>query len=265
MKNWSRPKGWCGAAALAVLIGLGAQPCARAQQGEAPPASKGENFSAKPPAQLFASDCTGAGCHKSPQGLAKNQGFGLASFLREHYTNSRESAAAMAAYLSKLPGAPEPKEARKPKGGKLPPSSPAGGPGWFESAPTEAAAPAKPAPKDERAARHPNSRTSRTAARPEEAAPGASPRHDLEPGGETAKPAPRERGPRNRPAAAGAAAAAPGAEPAVPAAARPEAPAEPAAAVAPVEAAPAAAPASAAPAPAAASAGPPKKQYDIFD
>lgn len=52
----------------------------------------------KSPAQLFASDC--AICHKSPQGLAKAGGIlGLESFLREHYTASRESAAAIASYL----------------------------------------------------------------------------------------------------------------------------------------------------------------------
>jgi hypothetical protein len=62
---------------------------------------QGENFSAKPAPALFASDCTGAGCHKGPQGLGKR--LGLASFLREHYTNSRESAAALANYLASLP------------------------------------------------------------------------------------------------------------------------------------------------------------------
>jgi len=59
-------------------------------QDRAPPppaTSRGENFSAKPPAALFASDCTGSGCHKGPQGLARNAGpggLGLAGFLREH-------------------------------------------------------------------------------------------------------------------------------------------------------------------------------------
>src|SRR5664280_2803918 len=49
-------------------------------------------------AQLFASDC--AICHKSAQGLAKAGGIlGLESFLREHYTASRESAAAIASYV----------------------------------------------------------------------------------------------------------------------------------------------------------------------
>lgn len=53
----------------------------------------------KSPAQLYASDC--AICHKSPRGLSRAGGvFGVESFLREHYTASRESAAAIAAYLN---------------------------------------------------------------------------------------------------------------------------------------------------------------------
>lgn len=52
----------------------------------------------KKPAELFAEDC--GGCHKSPAGLAKSPGmFGLESFLREHYTASRQSAALIAGYL----------------------------------------------------------------------------------------------------------------------------------------------------------------------
>jgi hypothetical protein len=76
------------------------------QQEQTPPASRGENFSAgKSPAQLFVSDCTGSGCHKGPQGLGKDRNrIGLAGFLREHYTNSRETAAALAAYLVSVPG-----------------------------------------------------------------------------------------------------------------------------------------------------------------
>jgi hypothetical protein len=104
--NFWRPA--LGLALLATMIageGL-AQPRGAAPQA-APPASgsRGENFSAgKSPAQLFASDCTGAGCHRGPQGLAKDRGqLGLAGFLREHYTNSRESAAALAAYLASAP------------------------------------------------------------------------------------------------------------------------------------------------------------------
>jgi hypothetical protein len=52
-------------------------------------------------AQLFASDC--AGCHKSAASLAKAGGvFGLSNFLREHYTASNQSAAAIAAYLESV-------------------------------------------------------------------------------------------------------------------------------------------------------------------
>jgi hypothetical protein len=52
----------------------------------------------KTTAQLYASAC--ATCHKSPQSVAKTKSlFWLESFLREHYTSSRESAAILAGYL----------------------------------------------------------------------------------------------------------------------------------------------------------------------
>ena len=66
----------------------------------------------KTPAQLFASDCSP--CHKSPQRLAKSGGlFGLDGFLREHYTASRESAAAIANYLKSMEGPSGPGRATK--------------------------------------------------------------------------------------------------------------------------------------------------------
>jgi hypothetical protein len=57
-------------------------------------------------AQLYAASC--ALCHKTPQGLAARGGgmLGLQSFLREHYTASRESAAAIASYLEAAGNAP---------------------------------------------------------------------------------------------------------------------------------------------------------------
>jgi hypothetical protein len=59
----------------------------------------------KTPAQLYAADC--AICHKSPQGMTKNVGpFGLSNFLREHYTASRQSAAAIAAYVESVDKGP---------------------------------------------------------------------------------------------------------------------------------------------------------------
>ena len=71
-------------------------------------------------AQLFASDCSI--CHKTPQGLSKSgRAFGLDGFLREHYTASRESAAAIAAYIQatdKGPAAPAPGRAVKKGTGK---------------------------------------------------------------------------------------------------------------------------------------------------
>ena len=59
----------------------------------------------KSAAQIFAANC--AMCHKSPQALAKAGGvLGLDSFLREHYTASKESAGALAAYLKSMEPAP---------------------------------------------------------------------------------------------------------------------------------------------------------------
>jgi hypothetical protein len=52
----------------------------------------------KSPAQIFASDC--AVCHKAARGLANGKNsLTLSGFLREHYTSSREQAAALAAYV----------------------------------------------------------------------------------------------------------------------------------------------------------------------
>jgi hypothetical protein len=65
-------------------------------------ASSQENLeSGKTAAQLYATDC--AICHKSPQSVTQAPGiFGLESFLREHYTASREAAASIAAYLKRF-------------------------------------------------------------------------------------------------------------------------------------------------------------------
>ena len=84
MTGFVRRIAW-GAAAVALLA--------------AGSAAAQENLdSGKSAAQLYASDC--AICHKTPQGLSKAAGdFGLANFLREHYTASREAAAAIAAYV----------------------------------------------------------------------------------------------------------------------------------------------------------------------
>jgi mono/diheme cytochrome c family protein len=52
----------------------------------------------KSAAEVFANDC--ATCHKSARGLANGRGSsGLASFLVEHYTASKDQAASLAAYV----------------------------------------------------------------------------------------------------------------------------------------------------------------------
>jgi hypothetical protein len=90
-------RGWVsGLAGVLAMLG--------AAQAQAP-----EDLSAgKSPSQMFASDCSA--CHKSPQGLAKGSSAGaLATFLREHYTASRQTAAALAGFLVGAgPGRPGP-------------------------------------------------------------------------------------------------------------------------------------------------------------
>ena len=258
MKRPTLPMFRCCASVLVAVFWLWGQPQPRAQGDGPQGTSRGENFSAKPPAALFASDCTGAGCHKGPQGLGKNAGIGgLAGFLREHYTNSRESAAALANYLTKIPSGPEPKEARTPRGGKPTAAAPASG--WGEEPKPEA----KPTPTStSREARTPKptpaSRTSRATARPDDdpaaSAPAATPRPPAEvpaavkeksdpkdmPSESAAKPPepaskPGARVQRGRhPTAAAASAAEPEAAPPAPAAA-PPAPPQPAAPPAPKE------------------------------
>jgi hypothetical protein len=83
----------------------------------ADPALAQDNFDAgKSGAQLFAADC--AICHKSAQSINRDVGGpfgGLESFLREHYTASREAAAEITAYLKSVGGGPAAVERRSPK------------------------------------------------------------------------------------------------------------------------------------------------------
>ena len=71
----------------------------------------------KSPAEIFATDC--ATCHKTTRGLASgHNSWTLSSFLREHYTASREQAAAVAAYVLSAGGsqpAPRQKPGTEPK------------------------------------------------------------------------------------------------------------------------------------------------------
>ena len=68
----------------------------------------------KSPAQLFASDC--AICHKTTAGLSKGRSGafgGLKDFLREHYTASKEAAAAIASYVEATDKGPPPAAKQK--------------------------------------------------------------------------------------------------------------------------------------------------------
>jgi hypothetical protein len=233
----------------AGLVGVLCSPSNAPAQEPPPPqgVSRGENFSAKPPAQLFQSDCTGSGCHKSPQGLARSQGFGgLAGFLREHYTNSRESAAALASYLSKLPSGPEPRESRTSRGKPAAASTASRGP-ESESKPSA----------EERTSRH----RSRPGATPDEEPATAAHHLPAEPAETAAKPDAKpeskpEAKPESKPEPKPSARERRGRQPAT-AAAEPPTRAEPETATAPPPSPP---PHPAPPAPSAA-----PKQYDIFD
>jgi outer membrane biosynthesis protein TonB len=95
MKGFTRA---IGLAAVAWMFALGG------------PAASQENLDlGKSPAQLFASDC--AICHKTTAGLSKARSGvfgGLKDFLREHYTASKEAAAAIAAYVEATDKGPPP-------------------------------------------------------------------------------------------------------------------------------------------------------------
>jgi hypothetical protein len=228
--------------------------------------AENENFSNKPAPALFNADCTGAGCHKGPQGLGKGQSqSSLAGFLREHYTNSRESAAALAAYILKMPAgaapAPEPRATRAStqRGGEREPRS---GSSWFDpepSGPSEARPSGEPrnSRQQQEKEREKAKPPTRSAARPPEPKPESKPAE--------AKPAEGE-----EPSAA--ATPEPAAEPAAPADRRRRvAEPEPKPAPAPRnqrgrhQPAVAATPAPAEPAPPPPPAAPPPPQFDIFD
>jgi hypothetical protein len=208
----------CSAVALAATLCLWGAPAASAQSDSSPPQSsvRGENFSAKPAPALFQSDCTGSGCHKGPQGLAKNHSqSGLAGFLREHYTNSRESAAALSNYLVRLPAGPappEPRAARTSPRGAPSPGGATDGPSWFGPDPAPGPNEAR-TPRQQQQPQQPGTRPpARAAARSgDDAAPAATPA-----AAEPAKPQPTPRAQRGRQQPTAAAAAAPPAPEAAP-------------------------------------------------
>jgi mono/diheme cytochrome c family protein len=73
--------------------------------------------------QLFKANCSA--CHKSATGLSRAGGIlGVQSFLRSHYTASRESAAVIAAYLNAMDAAARPSD-RPARRGARPDARPA--------------------------------------------------------------------------------------------------------------------------------------------
>ncbi len=117
----------------------------------------------KSPAEIFRSDCTV--CHKTPQGLARDQS-SLKSFLRQHYTTGEPQAASLAAYLASVGG------------GRAPAGKPS---------PTAADRPQRPEPSASPQKPEPATASRRPAAGPEAPAsdgmttpPGERPRHPSE-------------------------------------------------------------------------------------
>jgi hypothetical protein len=98
----------------------------------------------KSPAEIFATDC--ATCHKSARGLANGRGSStLAGFLVEHYTASRDQAAALAAYVM--------------------------GAGGGEAAPATQGRGAKPAPGQAKEEPKPGAQPARQTEKPEDGKP----------------------------------------------------------------------------------------------
>jgi hypothetical protein len=122
----------------------------------APVAAQENLEKGKTPAQLYASDC--AICHKVPRGLFKG-GYGLEDFLRAHYTSSRESAAAISAYLRSVdkggPAKDEPASKRKATktGSTKTGSTKTGNPALPPAKPTGEKAPETKSPDDAAKAR----------------------------------------------------------------------------------------------------------------
>jgi mono/diheme cytochrome c family protein len=103
--------------ALAMAVGpalaqtpRGSQTPARPGQPAAPapgPAEPASIDAGKNGEQLFRANCSE--CHKTATGLSRGGGIlGVQSFLRTHYTASRESAAVLAAYLNAMDAAARP-------------------------------------------------------------------------------------------------------------------------------------------------------------
>jgi hypothetical protein len=132
----------------------------------------------KSPADIFANDC--AACHKSTRGLANGQNsLALSSFLREHYTASKDQANALAAYVLANGGGSGPSQ--KPVTASEPKSSEPKGTRSSESRASEAK-PSETKPSESRAAgAKPAVHATRAAVRgEEEPSPNAKPQRPVE-------------------------------------------------------------------------------------
>lgn len=100
--------------------------------------ARAENLDAgKSPQAMFAGTCSA--CHASPRGLGKGMSAsGIASFLREHYTASPQSAAAIAAYVASA--GPDPRAKEQPKGREAKQPEPTGTAGSRQNAAAQPAA-----------------------------------------------------------------------------------------------------------------------------
>jgi hypothetical protein len=160
------------------------------------PAGAQENLYAnKTPAQIFASDC--AICHKSPQGLSKAGGMfglGMESFLREHYTASRESAAALARYIQAMdsgPAAPAKNTKRAGSGAK--PSAKKSSDAKPAEAKAGDGAPANSKPADKKAEPAESKAEVKTEAKPEpKPEPKAEVQPETKPAAKPSEPKPAE-------------------------------------------------------------------------
>ena len=134
--------------------------------------------------RLFAANC--ASCHRTPRGLAKQSSMFLASFLREHYTSSRQSANELAAYLAANSAPPAAKQKSKAAAG----TAARGATAPAAAAPTATAPTATAPAATARAARSPGKQKSSKAAPPPQ--PSRS-LWDLLSGGDPKPPAPTKR------------------------------------------------------------------------
>lgn len=125
----------------------------------------------KSPSEIFANDC--AVCHKTTRGLAAGKNsLMLSGFLREHYTASRDQAAALAAYVLGAGGGsgpPPPPPSQKPGTDRTRAAVEEPKPGEPGTSEPRIAEPKTPEPK----------REPKTAARP--AHPSAKPEEEVRP------------------------------------------------------------------------------------